>query len=101
MEDLKPTSVDNTPVSTKDEILTAFANGSLRQKVKVEVGDIRSRNYTENTQGWRLTPTLMMVPIVTSAPTGSNTAGTLFYDKTNHKLYIGEGGTTWKSVTLT
>jgi len=42
----------------------------------------------------------MIVPIVTSAPTGSNIAGTIFYNKTNHKLYIGEGGTTWVSVLL-
>lgn len=84
----------------QEEILGQLANGSLRQKTILEAGDLRSRNYEENTQGWRLTPSLMMVPIVTSAPTGSNTAGTIFYDKTNHKLYIGEGGTTWKSVTL-
>lgn len=100
MEDFKPTSVDNTPVSTKDEVLTALAGGSMRQKTKLEAGDFRSRNYTENSQGWRLTPSLMIVPIVTAAPTGSNTAGTLFYNKTNHRLYIGEGSTTWASVLL-
>jgi hypothetical protein len=85
----------------QQEILDQFANGSLRHNVKLETGDLRSRNYTENSQGWRLTPNLMVVPIVTSAPTGANIAGTLYYDKTGHKLYIGEGGTAWKSATFT
>lgn len=98
--DYKQPSVESTPVSSRDEILNQLAAGSMRQKTKLESGDFRSRNYTENTQGWRLTPNLMIVPLVTAAPSGSNTAGTLYYDKTNHKLYIGEGGTTWKSVTL-
>ena len=100
MEDFKPTTVDNTPVSSKDEILTQLANGSIRQKMKLEVGSLTSRDYTPDKQGWKLTPNLMIVPIVTSAPTGANIAGTLFYNKTNHKLYIGEGGTTWASVLL-
>ena len=72
----------------------------MRQKTKLESGSFTSRDYKENSQGWKLTPNLMIVPIVTSAPTGSNIAGTIFYNNTNHKLYIGEGGTTWVSVLL-
>lgn len=41
-----------------------------------------------------------VIPNKSGAYSGANYAGQIGYDYTNHRLYIGEGGTTWKSVLL-
>lgn len=47
-----------------------------------------------------LSTAAFIIPHKAGAYSGANTAGQLAYDTTNHRLYVGEGGTTWKSVLL-
>jgi hypothetical protein len=89
------------------EILKQFANGSLRHKIKVEQGDIRSTNYIAGSQGWRITPTSLeiynadpvVIPKKAGTPTGG-VSGQMVLDTTAHKLWINEAGT-YKYINLT
>lgn len=47
----------NQPNKLYNDILKQLANGSIRIKLILEQGEIRSANYIEGSQGWRLTPT--------------------------------------------
>lgn len=58
MVDFKPTISNPPPQTANEEVLKQMAHGSNRTKQILEVGELRSSNYIEGSQGWRLTPDL-------------------------------------------
>lgn len=93
----------------EEGILTNLAHGSIRRGMKLESGDIRSRNYISGSQGWRLTPTEIELGIdagvgavsswtptwggFSANPTGVVARAALMFNVAHLWIYMGATGT--------